>query len=118
MIGVLGSLAEYERELIKSAPPSTGVVTCQRHQVRAPRKVDDSEHITTAKRMKADGQPEGHRQVPRGEPCDAVPVPDQQLNRWFFTTSPTTTSARWLITANRSPRSRRDTPPVAHVRDP
>ena len=33
-----------------------------------PRKVDDANHITTAKRMKADGD----RQVPRCEPCHAV----------------------------------------------
>jgi DNA invertase Pin-like site-specific DNA recombinase len=56
MIGVLGSLAEYERELIKER------TALKRQASRAngtrfgrPRKVDDSEHITTAKRMKADG---------------------------------------------------------------
>jgi hypothetical protein len=32
-----------------------GVVPRQRHQVGRPRKVDDDEHIATAKRMKADG---------------------------------------------------------------
>ena len=56
MIGVLGSLAEYERELIKER------TALKRASSRAngtkfgrPRKVDDSEHIATAKRMKADG---------------------------------------------------------------
>jgi DNA invertase Pin-like site-specific DNA recombinase len=56
MIGVLGSLAEYERELIRERS------ALKRESSRAngtkfgrPRKVDDAEHITTAKRMKADG---------------------------------------------------------------
>ena len=56
MIGVLGSLAEYERELIKER------TALKRASSRAngtrfgrPQKVDDPEHIATAKRMKADG---------------------------------------------------------------
>ena len=56
MIGVLGSLAEYERELIKER------TALKREASRAngtkfgrPRKVDDSEHIATARRMKSDG---------------------------------------------------------------
>jgi DNA invertase Pin-like site-specific DNA recombinase len=56
MIGVLGSLAEYERELIKErtalkreAARKNGT-KFGRH-----RKVDDAEHIATAKRMQADG---------------------------------------------------------------
>src|SRR4029077_18877462 len=56
MIGVLGSLAEYERELIR------GRTKLKRESSRAngtrfgrPRKGDDTEHIATAKRMKADG---------------------------------------------------------------
>jgi DNA invertase Pin-like site-specific DNA recombinase len=56
MIGVLGSLAEYERELTKER------TALKRQASRAngtafgrPRKVDDAEHIATAKRMKADG---------------------------------------------------------------
>ena len=56
MIGVLGSLAEYERELVKER------TALKRASSRAtgtkfgrPRKVIDSEHIATAKRMKADG---------------------------------------------------------------
>ncbi len=56
MIGVLGSLAEYERELIRER------TALKRESSRVngtkfgrPRKVDDSEHIATAKRMKADG---------------------------------------------------------------
>ena len=56
MIGVLGSLAEYERELIKER------TALKRAASRAngttfgrPRKVSDAEHIATAKRMKTDG---------------------------------------------------------------
>ena len=56
MIGVLGSLAEYERELTKER------TALKRESSRAngtkfgrPRKVDDSASIATAKRMKADG---------------------------------------------------------------
>nr|WP_231970917.1 recombinase family protein [Mycobacterium sp. E3198] len=56
MIGVLGSLAEYERELIKER------TALKREASRVngtkfgrPRKVGDAEHITTAKRMKSDG---------------------------------------------------------------
>jgi DNA invertase Pin-like site-specific DNA recombinase len=56
MIGVLGWLAEYERELIKER------TALKRQASRAngtkfgrPRKVDDTVHIATAKRMKADG---------------------------------------------------------------
>lgn len=56
MIGVLGSLAEYERELIKER------TALKRASSRAngtkfgrPRKVSDAEHIATARRMQADG---------------------------------------------------------------
>ncbi len=56
MIGVLGSLAEYERELIKER------TALKRASSRAngtkfgrPRKVAEAEHIITAKRMKTDG---------------------------------------------------------------
>ncbi|QNJ91201.1 recombinase family protein [Mycolicibacterium fluoranthenivorans] len=56
MIGVLGSLAEYERELIKER------TALKRNASRAngtkfgrPRKVDDFEHIATARRMRDDG---------------------------------------------------------------
>ena len=56
MIGVLGSLAEYERELIKER------TALKRASSRAngtkfgrPRKVAANDHIATAKRMKADG---------------------------------------------------------------
>src|SRR5512139_624245 len=77
MIGVLGSLAEYERELAKER------TSLKRQASRAkgrkfvrPRKVHDAEHIATAKRMKADGHTgQGHSQVPRGESGDAVSLP-------------------------------------------
>ena len=56
MIGVLGSLAEYERELIKER------TALKRASSRAngtkfgrPRKVDDVGHVSTAKLVKADG---------------------------------------------------------------
>jgi len=56
MIGVLGSLAEYERELIKER------TALKRWASRAngtkfgrPKSVNDSQHIATARRMKADG---------------------------------------------------------------
>ena len=56
MIGVLGSLAEYERELIKER------TAFKRASARAngtrfgrPRKVKDADHVATAKQMKADG---------------------------------------------------------------
>jgi DNA invertase Pin-like site-specific DNA recombinase len=56
MIGVLGSLAEYERELVKER------TALKRQASRAnstkfgrPRKVKDGDNIATARRMKADG---------------------------------------------------------------
>jgi DNA invertase Pin-like site-specific DNA recombinase len=56
MIGVLGSLAEYERELTsertalkRAASRANGT------KFGRPRKVDDVKNITTARRMKADG---------------------------------------------------------------
>ena len=56
MIGVLGSLAEYERELVKER------TALKRESSRAngtkfgrPRKVDDCVQIATAKKMRADG---------------------------------------------------------------
>jgi DNA invertase Pin-like site-specific DNA recombinase len=61
MIGVLGSLAEYERELVKER------TALKRQASRAngtrfgrPRKVADAEHIATAKQMKADGHTAKH----------------------------------------------------------
>jgi DNA invertase Pin-like site-specific DNA recombinase len=56
VIGVLASMAEFERELVKErtdlkreAAKKNGT------KFGRPRKVDDSTHIATAKRMKADG---------------------------------------------------------------
>ncbi len=56
MIGVLGSLAEYERELVKER------TALKRQLSRAngarfgrPKRVNDPVHMATAKRMKADG---------------------------------------------------------------
>jgi len=56
MIGVLGSLAEYERELVKERT----ALKRQASQANGtkfgrPRKVSDNDHIATARRMRADG---------------------------------------------------------------
>ena len=56
MIGVLGSPAEYERELVKErTAPKRATSRANGTKFGRPRKVDDTEHIATAKRMKADG---------------------------------------------------------------
>lgn len=56
MIGVLGSLAEYERELT-SERTALKRATSRANGTKfgRPRKVSDTEHIATARRMKADG---------------------------------------------------------------
>ena len=56
MIGVLGSLAEYERELIKERTAlKRGASRANGTKFGRPRKVDDADHIATATRMKSDG---------------------------------------------------------------
>ncbi|BBY28883.1 recombinase family protein [Mycolicibacterium sediminis] len=56
MIGVLGSLAEYERELIKERTALKRAASrTNGTKFGRPRKVDDVERIATARRMKADG---------------------------------------------------------------
>jgi DNA invertase Pin-like site-specific DNA recombinase len=56
MIGVLGSLAEYERELtIERTALKRAASRDSGTKFGRPRKVDDSADIATAKRMKADG---------------------------------------------------------------
>jgi DNA invertase Pin-like site-specific DNA recombinase len=56
MIGVLGSLAEYERELIRERTALKRAASrANGTRFGRPRKVDDTEHIATAKRMRADG---------------------------------------------------------------
>ncbi len=56
MIGVLGSLAEYERELIRERTALKRAASrANGTRFGRPRKVDDTEHIATAKRMKANG---------------------------------------------------------------
>ena len=56
MIGVLGSLAEYERELIKERTALKRAASrANGTKFGRPRKVKDDNHIETAKRMKADG---------------------------------------------------------------
>lgn len=56
MIGVLGSLAEYERELIKERTALKRAASrTNGTKFGRPRKVSDADHIATARRMKADG---------------------------------------------------------------
>ncbi len=56
MIGVLGSLAEYERELIKERTAlKRDASRVNGTKFGRPRKVNHADHIATAKRMKSDG---------------------------------------------------------------
>jgi DNA invertase Pin-like site-specific DNA recombinase len=56
MIGVLGSLAEYERELVKERTALKRVASrANGTKFGRPRKVKDNDHIATARRMKNDG---------------------------------------------------------------
>ena len=56
MIGVLGSMAEYERELTKERTALKRATSrANGTKFGRPRKVDDTDHIATAKRMKSDG---------------------------------------------------------------
>lgn len=56
MIGVLGSLAEYERELIKERTALKRAASqANGTKFGRPRKVVEAEHIATAKKMKSDG---------------------------------------------------------------
>lgn len=56
MIGVLGSLAEYERELIRERTALKRAASrANGTKFGRPRKVADAEHIAVARRMKADG---------------------------------------------------------------
>lgn len=56
MIGVLGSLAEYERELIRERTALKRAASrANGTRFGRPRKVNDAEHIAVARRMKADG---------------------------------------------------------------
>lgn len=56
VIGVLASMAEFERELVKERT-ALKRATSRANGTRfgRPRKVEDAEHIATARRMKADG---------------------------------------------------------------
>jgi DNA invertase Pin-like site-specific DNA recombinase len=56
MIGILGSLAEYERELtIERTALKRAASRPNGTKFGRPRKVANAEHVATAKRMKADG---------------------------------------------------------------
>lgn len=56
MIGVLGSLAEYERELIKERTALKRAASrAKGTKFGRPRKVDDNVLIATARRMRQDG---------------------------------------------------------------
>lgn len=80
IIGVFGSLAEYEREPVKER------TALKRRASRAngtkfgrPRKVADAGHIATAKRIKADGHTgRSVGQIPWRESSDFVPIPKYQ----------------------------------------
>ena len=78
MIGVLESLAEYERALTIER---TGFkIRANGTKFGRPRKVHDTEDIATAKR-KLKGRRahwQGHCQVPRREPGDVISVPRQR----------------------------------------
>jgi DNA invertase Pin-like site-specific DNA recombinase len=56
VIGVLASMAEFERELTKERTALKRAAS-RAHGTRfgRPRKVGDAEHIVTAKRMRSDG---------------------------------------------------------------
>lgn len=56
MIGILGSLAEYERELVKERTAlKLAASRANGTKFGRPRKVDNADNIATARRMKADG---------------------------------------------------------------
>ena len=56
MIGVLGSLAEYERELTRERTALKRATSrANGTKFGRPKSVNDSQHIATARRMKADG---------------------------------------------------------------
>jgi DNA invertase Pin-like site-specific DNA recombinase len=56
VIGVLASMAEFERELVKERTALKRATSrANGTKFGRPRKVDDDEHIATAMRMKADG---------------------------------------------------------------
>jgi DNA invertase Pin-like site-specific DNA recombinase len=56
MIGVLGSLAEYERELVRERTALKRAASrANGTKFGRPRKVVNAEHVSTAKRMKVDG---------------------------------------------------------------
>jgi len=60
MIGILGSLAEYERELVKERTALKRAASrAKGTRFGRPRKVKDDNHIETARRMKADGHTGG-----------------------------------------------------------
>ena len=60
MIGVLGSLAEYERELVRERTALKRVTSrANGTKFGRHRKVDDIKHIATARRMKSDGHTAG-----------------------------------------------------------
>ena len=60
MIGILGSLAEYERELVKERTALKRAASrAKGTRFGRSRKVKDDNHIETARRMKADGHTGG-----------------------------------------------------------
>src|ERR1700739_2140027 len=93
VIGLLASMTEFERELIKER------TALKRQASRAngtkfgrPRKVSDSDNIATARRMRAPHRP-GRRQVPWCFPRDLVQVP--QLARRCLEATSSATQRIW-----------------------
>ena len=77
MIGVLGSLAEYERELDQGANGAEKrVVSRQRHQVRtAPQGRRHRAHRHCEADEGGRSHRQGHSEVPRREPGNSISVP-------------------------------------------
>ena len=84
MIGVLGSLAEYERELTKErAALKRATSRANGTRFGRPRKVADAEHI--ANRQADEGRRphwQRYRPIPRRQPGDPVPVLDRIIS-WY-----------------------------------
>lgn len=79
MIGVLGSLAEYERELVKECTALKRASSrVNGTKFDRPRKVTHDEYIASARRMQADGHPVG-LPSPRAQARRSSPGHRQQV---------------------------------------
>jgi DNA invertase Pin-like site-specific DNA recombinase len=80
MLTIMAAFAQLERDTMierTRAGLAAAAAAANGRKGGRPRKVDDTEHIATAKRMKSDGRShrQGHSEVPRREPSDVVSVP-------------------------------------------